>query len=51
MFEVGSVSPQRRAAVLRDIDEGSQPTAVYYVLLGLSELIAGFALIVNSDAT
>ena len=49
--EVGSVSPQRRAQVLREIDEGSQPTAVYYVLLGLSELIAGFALIVNSDAT
>lgn len=37
--------------MLRDINEGSQPTAVYYALLGLSELIAGFALIVGSDAT
>ena len=49
--EIGSISPERRAAVLRDINEGSQPTAVYYALLGLSELIAGFALIVGSDAT
>ncbi len=37
--------------MLRDIEIGSQPTAIYYVLLGLSELIAGFALIINSDAT
>jgi uncharacterized hydrophobic protein (TIGR00271 family) len=51
VLEIGAVSPQRRAVVLRDIDEGSQPTAVYYALLGLSELIAGFALIVGSDAT
>lgn len=49
--EVGSVSAGRRAQVLRDIHEGSQPTAVYYVLLGISELIAGFALIIGSDAT
>jgi uncharacterized membrane protein len=49
--ELGSVSPGRRAQVLRDIDEGSQPTIVYYILLGLSELIAGFALIMDSDAT
>jgi uncharacterized hydrophobic protein (TIGR00271 family) len=49
--EIGSVTPRRRAEVLREIDEGSQPTFVYYVLLGLSELIAGFALIVGSDAT
>jgi uncharacterized hydrophobic protein (TIGR00271 family) len=51
VLEIGSVSDARRAAVLHEIDEGSQPTVVYYVLLGLSELIAGFALIVNSDAT
>ena len=50
-LEIGSVSPARRTEVLREIDEGSQPSAVYYVLLGLSELIAGFALIMNSDAT
>ena len=33
------------------IQEGSRPTAVYYVLLGISALIAGFALIIDSDAT
>jgi uncharacterized hydrophobic protein (TIGR00271 family) len=46
-----SVSPGRRAEVLRETYEGSQPTPVYYVLLGLSELIAGFALLIGSDAT
>ncbi|MBY0396368.1 MAG: DUF389 domain-containing protein, partial [Thermoleophilia bacterium] len=46
-----SVSPERRAQVLEDTHEGSQPTLIYYVLLGLSELIAGFALMINSDAT
>jgi uncharacterized hydrophobic protein (TIGR00271 family) len=45
------VSAERREAVLRETYEGSQPTAIYYVLLGLSELIAGFALLINSDAT
>lgn len=49
--DVGSVSAARRAQVLDDIHAGSQPTAVYYVLLGISELIAGFALIIDSDAT
>jgi len=51
IFELASVTPQRRAVVLGDIQEGSQATTVYYVLLGLSELIAGFALMINSDAT
>lgn len=51
LSELTTVSPARLATVLRDIDEGSKPTAVYYALLGLSELIAGFALMVNSDAT
>jgi uncharacterized hydrophobic protein (TIGR00271 family) len=46
-----SVSAERRAEVLEDIEIGSQPTATYYVLLGISELIAGFALIIGSDAT
>jgi uncharacterized hydrophobic protein (TIGR00271 family) len=50
-LELGSLTDARRATVLHEIDEGSRPTAVYYVLLGLSELIAGFALIVGSDAT
>ncbi len=48
---LATTTPERRVRVLQDIAEGSKPTAVYYVLLGLSELIAGFALIVGSDAT
>lgn len=49
--DLTSVSAERREQVLRDTLQGSQPTATYYVLLGLSELIAGFALLINSDAT
>ncbi len=51
LMDIGSVSAERRETVLSDIQIGSRPTAVYYVLLGLSELIAGFALLINSDAT
>jgi uncharacterized hydrophobic protein (TIGR00271 family) len=51
VLNFGSVSPERRATVLNDIEVGSQPTATYYILLGISELIAGFALIIDSDAT
>lgn len=49
--ELGEASPERRATVLADIHSGSQPTLIYYALLGISELIAGFALIIDSDAT
>ena len=48
---LGSVTAERRARILDEITVGSEPTATYYVLLGVSELIAGFALIVDSDAT
>ena len=51
MLDLASVTPERRAVVLSDIEIGSQATATYYVLLGISELIAGFALIIGSDAT
>src|SRR5215470_19860101 len=51
VLDVASVTPERHDAVLRDIEIGSQPTATYYVLLGISELIAAFALIIGSDAT
>jgi uncharacterized hydrophobic protein (TIGR00271 family) len=51
VLDLASVSPERHAEVLGDIEQGSQPTATYYVLLGISELIAGFALIIGSDAT
>jgi uncharacterized hydrophobic protein (TIGR00271 family) len=51
LLGLASVSGERRAEVLAGIQEGSQPTTIYYVLLGLSELIAGFALIIDSDAT
>lgn len=50
-MDLAAVSPERHEVVLRDIESGSQPTATYYVLLGISELIAGFALIIDSDAT
>ena len=51
LLELASVSSARRAEVLASIVEGSQPTTIYYVLLGISELIACFALIIDSDAT
>ena len=51
ILSLGAVSTERRTVVLNDIEIGSQPTATYYVLLGISELIAAFALIVGSDAT
>jgi uncharacterized hydrophobic protein (TIGR00271 family) len=51
VLDVASVSPERHDAVLQDIEIGSRPTATYYVLLGISELIAAFALIIGSDAT
>lgn len=50
-LELTSVTQQRRKQVLDDIVVGSQPTWIYYILLGISELIAGFALIIGSDAT
>jgi uncharacterized hydrophobic protein (TIGR00271 family) len=49
--DLASISPERHAVVLADIEVGSQPTAMYYAMLGISELIAGFALIIGSDAT
>jgi len=51
VLDLASVSPERHAVVLSDIEIGSQPTATYYVLLSISELIAAFALIIGSDAT
>jgi uncharacterized hydrophobic protein (TIGR00271 family) len=49
--EISDVDSARRDTVLREIHAGSQPSPVYYILLGISELIAGFALIIDSDAT
>ena len=51
LLELSRVSPERRDEVLSSIQDGSRPTSTYYVLLGISELIAGFALIIDSDAT
>jgi len=45
-----AVSPERRQDVLQAISEGSTPTPNYYVLLGLSALIAAFGLVANSPA-
>jgi uncharacterized hydrophobic protein (TIGR00271 family) len=51
VLDLASLTPERRATVLREIEIGSQPTPTYYVLLCISELIAAFALIIGSDAT
>lgn len=51
VLDLATPTPERRAIVLEDVEIGSQPSATYYVLLGISELIAGFALIIGSDAT
>jgi uncharacterized hydrophobic protein (TIGR00271 family) len=51
VLDLASVTPERHAVVLDDIEVGSQPTLTYYVLLSISELIAAFALLINSDAT
>jgi uncharacterized hydrophobic protein (TIGR00271 family) len=51
LLQLAHATPARRAEVLASIQEGSRPTAVYYILLGISALIAGFALIIDSDAT
>lgn len=44
------VSDERRGTVLEDIDQGSTPSAIYYMMLGISGLIAGFGLVANSTA-
>lgn len=44
------VSAERRAVVLDDIQHGSIPSLTYYVLLGVSGLLAGFGLLSNSAA-
>lgn len=49
--DLGRVTHERREVVLHEIQTGSVPTLTYYALLGISELIAGFALIIDSDAT
>lgn len=44
------VSAERRKVVLDDISHGSIPSLTYYVLLGVSGLLAGFGLLSNSAA-
>jgi len=44
-----SVSEQRKQVVLADIVEGSSPKPLYYILEGLSAVIASFGLLVNSS--
>src|SRR5262249_8605808 len=44
-----SVSEQRKQVVLTDIIEGSSPKPLYYILEGLSAVIASFGLLVNSS--
>lgn len=45
-----SVSAQRRAIVVDDIVAGSAPRPQYYAMMGLSVLLSGFGLLVNSPA-
>jgi len=44
-----SVSEKRKQVVLADIVEGSSPKSTYYILEGLSAVIASFGLLVNSS--
>jgi uncharacterized hydrophobic protein (TIGR00271 family) len=44
-----SVSEERKQVVLADIVEGSSPKSTYYILEGLSAVIASFGLLVNSS--
>jgi uncharacterized hydrophobic protein (TIGR00271 family) len=44
-----SVSERRKQVVLTDIVEGSSPKPLYYILEGLSAVIASFGLLVNSS--
>lgn len=50
LLQLRRVSRERREEILGDIYEDSIPGATYYCLLGISALIAGIALIVDSDA-
>jgi uncharacterized membrane protein len=43
------VSEKRKQVVLTDIVEGSSPKLLYYVMEGLSAVIASFGLLVNSS--
>lgn len=45
-----TVSTERRALVVQDIVAGSAPRPQYYAMMGLSVLLAGFGLLVNSPA-
>lgn len=49
--DISDVDSARREQVLQEIDAGSRPSPIYYVLLGISGLISGFALVIGSDAT
>lgn len=51
LLQLRQVSGERREQVLRDSYEGSIPGATYYCLLGIAAVIAGIALIVDSDVT
>jgi len=45
-----SVTPARQDALIDEIVAGSAPRPLYYILLGISTLIAGFGLLTNSPA-
>ncbi len=45
-----AVTPARKDALIDEIVAGSAPRPLYYILLGISTLIAGFGLLTNSPA-
>lgn len=45
-----TVSPERKVTLLDEIVQGSVPRPIYYLMLGLSALIAGFGLLADSPA-
>ena len=49
LVQLRQVSGERREQVLGDLHEGSAPSVAYYCLLGISALITGFALILDSE--
>lgn len=51
LLQLRRVAGERREQVLGDIYEGSIPGGAYYVLLGISAVLAGIALMIDSEAT
>lgn len=51
LLQLRRVSGERREQILGDIHEGSIPGGTYYCLLGIAAVVAGIALLIDSEAT